>query len=72
VFRTNHSLFEYKVIDVANDSISYADVTLVDCFVEEILVKNTKNLNSILPSQFGFFPRAEVNRYQRCMLMNSV
>ena len=54
VFRTNHSLFEYKVIDVANDSISYADVTLVDCFVEEILVKNTKNLNSSTPFAIWF------------------
>ena len=72
MFRTNHSLFEYKVINVGSDSISYADVTLVNCFVEEILVKITKNLESVLPAQFGFFPKAEVDRNRRCILMTSV
>jgi hypothetical protein len=72
VFRTNHSLFEYKIIEIGSDSISYADTTLVNCFVEEILVKNTKNLEAVLPSQFGFFPKAEVSCCQRYMLMSSV
>ena len=72
MFRTNHSMFEYKVIDAGKDTISYADVTLLNCFVQEILVKNTKNLESILPSQFGFFPKAEVSRDRRHVLMMRV
>lgn len=70
MFRTNHSMFEYKVIDVSNASIPYMNVSLQNCFVEEILVRVTKNLQMILPSQFGFFPKAEVRCDQRNLLMS--
>src|SRR5436189_3514126 len=60
VFRTNHSMFEYKVIDAGKNGISYTDVSLSNCFVQEIRIICSKNLETTLPPQFGFFPRAEV------------
>jgi len=60
VFRTNHQMFEYKVIDIGRVDVAYSNDTLQGCFVEEILVQNTKDLTTVLPSQFGFFPSAQV------------
>jgi hypothetical protein len=54
-------MFEYKVVDTGGLNIDYRDTPLVDCWVEEILVRNTKNLDAALPPDFGFFPRAEVS-----------
>jgi len=62
VFRTNHSMFEYKVIDMSGQpDVSYIDTPLQNCFVEEILVQITKTLTTVLPPQFGFFPTAAVS-----------
>lgn len=60
MFRTTHSMFEYKVIDVDDDGISYMNTSLQNCFVEEILIQITKDLTMTLPSDFGFFPKANV------------
>jgi hypothetical protein len=60
VFRTSHQMFEYKVILVGSEDLRYGNDTLQGCFVEEILVQNTKNLAIVLPPQFGFFPTAQV------------
>jgi hypothetical protein len=59
--RTNQSMFEYKVVDTEGVNIDYRDTPLVDCWVEEILLRNTKNLDAALPPDFGFFPKAEVS-----------
>lgn len=61
MLRTNHSLFEYKVIDAGGEIIQYSDTPLTNCFVEEILVQATKTLVETLPQEFGFFPIAEVS-----------
>jgi hypothetical protein len=60
VFRTNHQMFEYNVILVGSEDLRYRNETLQGCFVEEILVQNTKDLAIVLPPQFGFFPKAQV------------
>ena len=60
VFRSNHSMFAYKVVDTGQTDIQYQNSPLSNCWVEEILVRITKDLDSILPADFGFFPKAEV------------
>ena len=53
-------MFEYKVVSTGGVDIEYGDVPLENCWVQEILVRNTKNLDTPLPDQFGFFPKTEV------------
>jgi hypothetical protein len=53
-------MFEYKVILVGSEDLPYENDTLQGCFVEEILVQNTRDLAVVLPPQFGFFPKAQV------------
>jgi len=60
VFCTNHQMFEYKAIDIGPEDVAYSNETLQGCFVQEILVQNTKELTAVLPSQFGFFPKTQV------------
>jgi len=60
VFRTNHSMFAYKVVDTGQAGIEYQNSPLSNCWVEEIIVRNTKDLDISLPPDFGFFPKAEV------------
>lgn len=71
VFRTNHSMFSYKVLDAGEADIQYQNSPLSNCWVEEILVRITKDLDSTLPDDFGFFPTAEVIPIATS-LMNSV
>lgn len=61
VFRTTHSMFEYRVTGVEDDRISYMNTSLQNCFVEEISVQITKDLEITLPVDFGFFPKASVH-----------
>jgi hypothetical protein len=70
VFRTNHQMFEYKVMLAGSDDLRYENNTLQGCFVEEILVQNTKNLAIVLPPQFGFFPTAQVGPSPRMPLIS--
>jgi hypothetical protein len=72
VFRTNHSMFEYKVIDTGGNDILYEETPFQNCFVEEILIRNTKNLDTVLPAEFGFFPKAEVNRNGNMLMFRSL
>jgi hypothetical protein len=58
---TNQSMFEYKVVDTQGMDIEYRDTPLTNCWVEEILVRISKNLEAALPPDFGFFPTAEVS-----------
>jgi hypothetical protein len=60
VFRTNHSAFQYRVVDTAGTTLAYNDTPLQNCWIEEILVRNVRSLNSILPPEFGFTVKAEV------------
>lgn len=61
VFRTNHSMFSYKVSAIGQADSQYQNSPLSSCWVEEILVRITKDLDSSLPADFGFFPKAEVS-----------
>lgn len=63
-------MFEYKIIEIDED-VQYQGTPLQDCFVQEILVKINKNLDAVLPSQFGFFPIASVGGAKRLSLMAS-
>lgn len=71
VLRTNHSMFAYKVVDTGQADIEYQNSPLSNCWVEEIIVRNTKDLDLSLPADFGFFPKAEV-RSIAISLMESV
>jgi hypothetical protein len=59
VIRTNHSMLEYKINEI-DEGFLYEGTPLQNCFVQEILIRNDKTLNAVLPSQFGFFPKAQV------------
>jgi hypothetical protein len=61
VIRTNQSMFGYTVVNTGGQDIEYVGLPLQNCWVQEILVRNTKTLDTPLPAQFGFFPKAEVS-----------
>lgn len=52
-------MFEYKVVRTGEEDIEYRDVPLQNCWVEEILVIATRSFDTPVPTQFGFFPKAE-------------
>ena len=64
-------MFAYKVVDTGQADIEYKNSFLSNCCVEEIIVRNTKDLDSNLPADFGFFPKAEVLSIAN-LLMESV
>jgi hypothetical protein len=53
-------MFEYKVIDTPGQYVLYNDTSLQTCVVQEILVSANRDLSTVLPTQFGFFPTAQV------------
>ena len=53
-------MFAYKVLDTGDGDIWYKDTPFQNCVVQEIQVRNIRNVEAILPSQFGFLPKAEV------------
>jgi hypothetical protein len=60
VIRTNHSLFQYTVVGGGGNATEYGDTLLQNCWVEEILVVASESLDAVLPTQFGFYPKAKV------------
>lgn len=59
-FRTNHTAFQYTVVGTGGQDLAYRDTPLQNCSITEILVRNHRSLDSVLPTDFGFAVNAEV------------
>jgi hypothetical protein len=58
-------MFQYTVMNsVGQYDILYEDTPLQNCWIQEILVRANRELTTVLPPQFGFFPTAEVRMFE--------